>query len=62
MDYFVTHWLVILIAKALVVDVLHINDKITILLIVIATCIVLLPLLSRFLSGPRYDRIMGRCR
>lgn len=60
MDYFVCHWIVITLAGAVVVDVLHISDRSVLFVVTVMSCVVILPLLSRVLSRPRFDLIMGR--
>lgn len=62
MNYLVTHWILLLIIKTILVNFLGIDNNWTIFWVMTIACILILPLLSRLLNRPRFDAVMGRNR
>lgn len=62
MNYLVTHWILLLIIKTVMLNCLGIDNSWTKFGVMTIACILILPLLSRLLNRPRFDTVMGRNR
>ena len=60
MNYLVTHWILLLIIKTIMVNFLGVNNSWTKFWVMVIACILILPLLSRVLNHPHFDIVMGK--
>ncbi len=60
MNYLVTHCILLLIIKTILVNFLGIDNSWAQFWVMTIACILILPLLSRLLNRPRFDAVMGR--
>lgn len=60
MNYYVTHWILLLLIKIIMINILGLSYGWTMFWIMITACVIILPLLSMLLNLPRFDTVMGR--
>lgn len=60
MNYLVTHWILLTIVKTIMINILGRNYDWTMFWVLVGTCVITLPLLSKLLNQHRFDWMMGR--